>query len=100
MEPKEKQETQNEPSSKPKEQPNFVPTGKAQREHAVYRGIELKWDEPPDMHLPTSRWRAYVFRKDDPDNPLSLFNVGIMTPFSLYSSLLSSSRSWIHVWAR
>jgi len=30
----------------------------------MYKGIMLKWSEPPDAHMPKKKWRLYVFKKD------------------------------------
>ncbi|KAJ4459646.1 putative Smad nuclear-interacting protein 1 [Paratrimastix pyriformis] len=50
--------------AKPKEQPNYKPSGKLATEKCMYHGIQLRWDEPPDMHEPTQRWRCYVFKNE------------------------------------
>mmetsp|Transcript_11781 Transcript_11781/g.15298 ORF Transcript_11781/g.15298 Transcript_11781/m.15298 type:complete len:148 (-) Transcript_11781:90-533(-) len=31
----------------------------------MYKGILLKWSEPPDAHMPKKRWRIYVFKNDE-----------------------------------
>ena len=42
----------------------WVKSGKLQAEGAYYKGIYLKWDIPPDEHLPNLKWRLYIFKDD------------------------------------
>lgn len=45
-----------------KEKPNFEPSGKLAEDTNTYRGVVIKYNEPPDAHLPKLRWRLYPFK--------------------------------------
>eukprot|EP00727_Mastigamoeba_balamuthi_P009738 m51a1_g5387 putative smad nuclear-interacting protein 1-like (249) ;mRNA; f:18288-19174 len=59
-----------------KERPNYEPSGAlkgdAQGAAAVYKGRELKFEEPKDAALPTKRWRLYVFKGTTELDPIQL----------------------------
>lgn len=51
-----------------KEKANFGLSGALNEDEEtgkLYKGVLLKWSEPPDAHLPKTRWRLYVFKKQD-----------------------------------
>eukprot|EP01138_Halocafeteria_seosinensis_P007298 gb/GECG01007462.1/.p1 GENE.gb/GECG01007462.1/~~gb/GECG01007462.1/.p1 ORF type:complete len:332 (+),score=43.92 gb/GECG01007462.1/:1-996(+) len=53
--------------NKPKEKPNFGLSGALNEDLTtgnVYRGIVLKWSEPPEARAPTRKWRLHVFKGD------------------------------------
>ncbi|KAH7830384.1 putative Smad nuclear-interacting protein 1 [Monocercomonoides exilis] len=52
-------------ASTKKEEPNYKQSGALAAEGCYYKGIYLKWDEPPDAHIPKLRWRIYCFKDDD-----------------------------------
>ncbi|KAJ3328344.1 Smad nuclear-interacting protein 1 [Gonapodya sp. JEL0774] len=46
----------------PKEKPNFALSGKLNAEQNTYKGVVLKYSEPPEARKPSQRWRLYVFK--------------------------------------
>ncbi|KAJ8653754.1 hypothetical protein O0I10_010553 [Lichtheimia ornata] len=55
------QEKPKEPE-KPAEEPNFGLSGKLAAETNTVKGVELKYNEPPEAAKPTLKWRLYVFK--------------------------------------
>ena len=56
-----------EEDDEPKEKPNFGLSGALNEDLAtgnVYKGIVLKWSEPPEAKVPTRKWRLHVFKGD------------------------------------
>jgi len=47
---------------KPKEKANYEPSGKLAAESNTFKGIVLKYSEPPEARKPTQKWRIYVFK--------------------------------------
>jgi smad nuclear-interacting protein 1 len=47
-----------------KAEANFGLSGKLAAETNTYKGVELKYVEPPEAREPTKRWRLYVFKGD------------------------------------
>lgn len=45
-----------------KEKPNFGLSGKLTEETNTYRGIVIKYSEPPEARKPRRRWRLYPFK--------------------------------------
>ncbi|KAF7727775.1 hypothetical protein EC973_007006 [Apophysomyces ossiformis] len=45
-----------------KEEPNFGLSGKLAAETNTYKGVELKYNEPPEAAKPKKKWRLYVFK--------------------------------------
>ncbi|KAG1150094.1 hypothetical protein G6F37_000374 [Rhizopus arrhizus] len=45
-----------------KEQPNFGLSGKLAAETNTVKGVELKYNEPPEAAKPKQKWRLYVFK--------------------------------------
>jgi smad nuclear-interacting protein 1 len=52
------------PPSPPKEvaKPNFERSGKLAAETNTFRGVVLKYHEPPEARKPAKTWRLYVFK--------------------------------------
>uniref|UniRef100_A0A183EIS0 FHA domain-containing protein n=1 Tax=Gongylonema pulchrum TaxID=637853 RepID=A0A183EIS0_9BILA len=48
-----------------KEKPNFEPSGKLAEDTNTFRGVVIKYNEPPDAHMPKIRWRLYPFKGDE-----------------------------------
>ena len=47
---------------KPKEKANYEPSGKLAAESNMFKGVVLKYAEPPEARKPTQKWRVYVFK--------------------------------------
>lgn len=45
-----------------KEKPNFGLSGKLTEETNTYRGVVIKYSEPPEARKPRRRWRLYPFK--------------------------------------
>mmetsp|Transcript_23322 Transcript_23322/g.25908 ORF Transcript_23322/g.25908 Transcript_23322/m.25908 type:complete len:192 (+) Transcript_23322:226-801(+) len=45
-----------------KEKPNFKPSGNLTKELRTYKGVEMKYMEPEDKVIPSTKWRLYVFK--------------------------------------
>ncbi|KAI1717836.1 FHA domain-containing protein [Ditylenchus destructor] len=54
---------------KDKEKPSFEPSGKLAEDTNTYKGIVIKYNEPPEAKLPKIRWRLYPF-KGEADLPV------------------------------
>ena len=53
---------------KPKEKANFGLSGALNEDSKtgkLYKGVVLKWSEPPEARVPKQKWRFYVFKKDE-----------------------------------
>ncbi|XP_038077612.1 FHA domain-containing protein DDL-like [Patiria miniata] len=50
---------------KEKEKPNFGTSGKLTEDTNTYRGIVIKYNEPPEARKPKRKWRFYVFKGDE-----------------------------------
>lgn len=48
-----------------KVEPNFGLSGKLAAETNTVKGVELKYNEPPEAAKPTTKWRLYVFKGDE-----------------------------------
>lgn len=46
----------------PKDEPNFNLSGKLAAETKTFKGVVLKYHEPPEARKPTKNWRLYVFK--------------------------------------
>uniref|UniRef100_A0A915DJ88 FHA domain-containing protein n=1 Tax=Ditylenchus dipsaci TaxID=166011 RepID=A0A915DJ88_9BILA len=44
------------------EKPSFEPSGKLAADTNTYKGVVIKYNEPPEAKLPKIRWRLYPFR--------------------------------------
>lgn len=49
---------------KEKQKPNFGLSGKLTEETNTYRGVVIKYSEPPEARKPKRRWRLYPFKGD------------------------------------
>ena len=47
---------------KEKEKPSFALSGKLTEETNTYRGVVIKYSEPPEARKPKRRWRLYPFK--------------------------------------
>ena len=50
---------------KEKEKPNFELSGKLTEETNTFRGVVIKYSEPPEARKPKKRWRFYPFKGDE-----------------------------------
>ncbi|KAL0087477.1 Smad nuclear interacting protein-like protein [Phycomyces blakesleeanus] len=48
-----------------KQEPNFGLSGKLASETNTLKGVELKYNEPPEAAKPKQQWRFYVFKGDE-----------------------------------
>lgn len=51
-----------EAKSQPKEKPNYGLSGALAAETNTYKGVVLKYNEPPEARKPTRGWRMFVFK--------------------------------------
>uniref|UniRef100_A0A3B5KPH7 Smad nuclear interacting protein 1 n=1 Tax=Xiphophorus couchianus TaxID=32473 RepID=A0A3B5KPH7_9TELE len=49
-----------------KEKPNFELSGALTEDTNTFRGVVIKYNEPPEARIPKRRWRLYPFKNDDP----------------------------------
>ena len=61
-----------ETQAKPKETPNFELSGKLTEDTNTYKGIVIKYNEPPEARKPKKRWRLYPFKNDEPMKPFHM----------------------------
>lgn len=47
-----------------REKPSFEPTGKLAKDTNTYKGVLIKYNEPPEAKLSRIRWRMYPFKGD------------------------------------
>ncbi|XP_044756442.1 smad nuclear-interacting protein 1 [Coccinella septempunctata] len=59
---KEDQKNSNEKPTGEKQKPNFGLSGKLTEETNTYRGVVIKYSEPPEARKPKRRWRLYPFK--------------------------------------
>lgn len=52
------------PSVEP-EKPNFANSGLLAKAANTVKGVQLKYNEPPEARKPTKNWRLYVFKGKD-----------------------------------
>lgn len=46
----------------PKEKPNFEQSGALTEDTNTYRGVVIKYNEPPEARKPKRKWRFYIFK--------------------------------------
>jgi smad nuclear-interacting protein 1 len=66
-----------------KQRANFGLSGaltKDSRTGNVYKGVLLKFQEPPEARTPNTLWRFYVFKEDNPD-PIQTLHVSKQSAF-------------------
>ena len=51
---------------KDKDKPNFELSGKLTEDTNTYRGVVIKYNEPPEARKPKKKWRWYPFKDDQP----------------------------------
>lgn len=49
-----------------KEKPNFELSGALTEDTNTFRGVVIKYNEPPEARIPKRRWRLYPFKNDEP----------------------------------
>ncbi|XP_034029990.1 smad nuclear-interacting protein 1 [Thalassophryne amazonica] len=49
-----------------KEKPNFELSGTLTEDTNTFRGVVIKYNEPPEARIPKRRWRLYPFKNDEP----------------------------------
>lgn len=49
-----------------KEMPNFELSGALVEDTNTYKGVVIKYNEPPEARIPKRRWRLYPFKNDEP----------------------------------
>ncbi|XP_052000317.1 smad nuclear-interacting protein 1 [Xyrauchen texanus] len=54
------------PPAAEKEKPNFELSGALVEDTNTYRGVVIKYNEPPEARIPKRRWRLYPFKNDEP----------------------------------
>ncbi|XP_072534929.1 smad nuclear-interacting protein 1 [Salminus brasiliensis] len=58
---------ENEPApNTEKEKPNFELSGALVEDTNTFRGVVIKYNEPPEARIPKRRWRLYPFKNDEP----------------------------------
>ena len=58
----EKDDAEAESESEPKQNPNFGLSGKLTEDTNTFRGVVIKYNEPPEAMVPKRRWRLYPFK--------------------------------------
>ncbi|XP_007904939.1 smad nuclear-interacting protein 1 [Callorhinchus milii] len=53
-------------STQPKEEPSFELSGALAEDANTFRGVVIKYSEPPESRIPKKRWRLYPFKNDEP----------------------------------
>uniref|UniRef100_A0A3Q3X835 FHA domain-containing protein n=1 Tax=Mola mola TaxID=94237 RepID=A0A3Q3X835_MOLML len=48
-----------------KEKPNFELSGALTEDTNTFRGVVIKYNEPPEARIPKRRWRLYPFKNDE-----------------------------------
>ncbi|XP_055066512.1 smad nuclear-interacting protein 1 [Misgurnus anguillicaudatus] len=62
-------EAAGDPDSAPaveKDMPNFELSGALVEDTNTFRGVVIKYNEPPEARIPKRRWRLYPFKNDEP----------------------------------
>lgn len=55
-------DTKSDKKNKEKDKPNFGLSGKLTEETNTYKGVVIKYSEPPEARKPRRRWRLYPFK--------------------------------------
>lgn len=63
---------ENEAAAQPKDQPNFELSGKLTEDTNTYKGVVIKYNEPPEARKPKKRWRLYPFKNDEALKPFHM----------------------------
>lgn len=59
-------------STQPKDQPDFKLSGKLTEDTNTYKGVVIKYNEPPEARKPKKRWRLYPFKNDEALKPFHM----------------------------
>ncbi|KAG7336177.1 hypothetical protein KOW79_000870 [Hemibagrus wyckioides] len=60
------EENKDEAPAAEKEKPSFELSGALVEDTNTYRGVVIKYNEPPEARIPKRRWRLYPFKNDEP----------------------------------
>ncbi|XP_076136582.1 smad nuclear-interacting protein 1 [Alosa pseudoharengus] len=60
------QEEDDDATAADKEKPNFELSGALVEDTNTFRGVVIKYNEPPEARIPKRRWRLYPFKNDEP----------------------------------
>jgi len=60
-----KAEQEEQKEQKPKEKPNLGLSGALTADTNTYKGVVIKYSEPPEAKIPKKRWRFYPFKGDE-----------------------------------
>ena len=55
--------------AQPKDGPDFELSGKLTEDTNMYKGVVIKYNEPPEARKPKRRWRLYPFKNDEALKP-------------------------------
>lgn len=58
-----------------KEKPNFGTSGKLAEDTNIYRGVVIKYNQPPEARKPKTRWRLYPFKGDEAFSKTFFFQI-------------------------
>lgn len=61
-------QSESKPKEKPaanKEKPSFELSGALLEDTNTFRGVVIKYSEPPEARIPKTRWRLYPFKNDE-----------------------------------
>ncbi|XP_053310488.1 smad nuclear-interacting protein 1 [Spea bombifrons] len=61
----EQHDTDNTDGTSNKEKPNFELSGALVEDTNTFRGVVIKYNEPPEARIPKKRWRLYPFKNDE-----------------------------------
>ncbi|XP_073521991.1 smad nuclear-interacting protein 1 [Phyllobates terribilis] len=59
------QGTESDSTTNKKEAPNFELSGALLEDTNTFRGVVIKYSEPPEARVPKKRWRLYPFKNDE-----------------------------------
>lgn len=59
-------------AQQPKDAPNFELSGKLTEDTNTYKGVVIKYNEPPEARKPKKRWRLYPFKNDEALKPFHM----------------------------
>lgn len=60
------EENKDEAPAAEREKPSFELSGALVEDTNTYRGVVIKYNEPPEARIPKRRWRLYPFKNDEP----------------------------------
>ena len=52
-------------ANKPKEKPSLELSGKLTEDTNIYKGVVIKYNQPPEARKPKTRWRFYPFKGEE-----------------------------------